>query len=301
LEGLTESNSKKVSGKMAFRLQTILSVLIFGVAGLGCVKNEAAGNAFVGSTPGDDWVKLIFGISPAKKIDFIRWFLTLNEDETFSLNLSYGEGQPNTSGFRGGGEKLALAGSFTVKGRFYELKSESFAEPLRLVKLNENLFHLLTADGKLMTGNGGWSYTLNKKDPAARELSVWRSVVSPEATRETVFDGRTPCSEIAREYRLQVVADCIKIKWRLTLYRDAATGQPSTYNLRWVQYSPSLIEGKWRVTKKADSVIYQLSLDQTGETLSFLVGDENVLFFLDKGNQLLTGNGDFSFTLNRRK
>lgn len=266
-----------------------------------CVKASglSAENIFFASTPGDDSVKSIFEISADKKIDFIRWNLILNQDGKFNLDINYGESQPNTSGFKGG-EKLSFKGTFAVEDNIYILKSEKLSTPISLIKLNENLLHLLTSDGKLMVGNGGWSYTLNKKEFSKNIPAAWKSLVD-RAAQETVFDGRTPCAEIANQYNLQVSNDCIKVKWRLTLFRDAVTNEPTKFSLRWVQFSPNLIEGNWLIKKNSDSIIYQLVLNQKGETLSFLAGDENVLFFLDKENQPLTGNSDFSFTLNRKK
>lgn len=285
-----------------FKLQTTLAVLIFSILISACarVSTASAETLFVSSTPGDEAVKAIFRIPAEKKIDFIRWHLTLNQDGKFALNINFGEGQPNTNGFKGGGEKLAFTGTYAVSNNIYEMKSGDFSSTLSLVKLNENLFHLLTKDGKLMIGNGGWSYTLNKKT-AEKSESHWKSILPNQISQEAVFDGRTPCSEIAKQYNLQVVNDCTKIKWRLTLFRDAVTNEPTKFSLRWVQFSPNLIEGNWTIKRNADSVIYQLKLNQNGETLSFMVGDENVLFFLDKENRLLTGNSDFSFTLNRKK
>ncbi|WP_353480969.1 hypothetical protein [Haliscomenobacter sp.] len=43
-----------------------------------------------------------------------------------------------------------------------------------------------------------------------------------------------------------------------------------------------------------------LPKDKSDEALQFLVGDENVLFFLDKKQQLLVGDENFSFALNRK-
>jgi hypothetical protein len=279
-----------------------LIVAICCLLNVSCVKasSSSAENLFIASTPGDDPVKLIFGIPVEKKIDFIKWNLSFNQDNKFTLNINFGESQPNTNGFKNGGEKLTFNGNFIVKGDVYELKSENFSSPLTLMKVNENLFHLLTPDRKLMIGNGGWSYTLNKRS-GEKLTNFWKSKVPNEIFKEAVFEGRTPCLEIAKHYNLQVGNDCIKIKWRLTLFRDAVTNEPTKFALRWIKYDPNLIEGNWKIKKSSDSVIYQLELDKSAETLSFLVGDENILFFLDKENQLFTGNSDFSFTLNRRK
>lgn len=266
----------------------------------------------VGSTPGDSLIKSLLTISPDKQIDFIRWDLALNQAEngskTFVLNIVFGEGQSNTNGFKGGGEKLSFEGTYTISKNIYKLKNEKTSTQISLIKLNDNLFHLLTPDNKLMVGNGGWSYTLNRKNSTANSPAVLpsRTTSLPDDTaQQVIFDGRTPCLDFARQYNLQVGNDCIKLKWKLTLSRDSKTNKPTTYTLQRTLNRSNIIEGKWTIIKgvknNREAIIYQLDPDKPDESISFLVGDENVLFFLDKENQLFTGNGDFSFTLNRRK
>jgi len=118
-----------------------------------------------------------------------------------------------------------------------------------------------------------------------------------------VFDGRTPCRSLAKQVNETVTAECTKIKWRLTLYKDSATRNPSTYELLGFVYkkdNPRV--GKWYILKgtKADPQATVYQLDQPGgEPLFLQKGDDNVLFFLDREKNLLVGNRDFSYTLNR--
>jgi len=53
------------------------------------------------------------------------------------------------------------------------------------------------------------------------------------------------------------------------------------------------------VVSDADD-IYVLDPDKPERSLFLLQGDENVLFLLDRNQQLYVGNKDFSYTLNRR-
>jgi hypothetical protein len=115
-----------------------------------------------------------------------------------------------------------------------------------------------------------------------------------------VFDGRTPCQELARQLDEKITTECIKIKWRLTLYKDSLTGDPTTYELIGFAYkkgNPGT--GQWHIIKQnASTTIYQL--DQTGKKpLLFLKADDNILFFLDDNKNIMVGNRDFSYTLNR--
>lgn len=265
----------------------------------------------VGSTPGDSIIKSMLSISPDKQVDFIRWDLTLDQT-AYVLNIVFGEGQPNTRGFKGGGETISIRGKYTVskkpRGEIYELRIEKTPTPISLVRLNENLFHLLTPDNKPMVGNGGWSYTLNRKDRVTNNSAVltsWTTSLLVDTAKEAIFDGRTPCVNLGRKYDLHVGDDCRKIKWKITLHREPETNRPTTYILESTLNRPKPIEGKWTITKgtKANpgAIILQLDADKPGDTISFLVGDENVLFFLDKNLQLLAGDEDFGFTLDRRR
>ena len=74
------------------------------------VTNDSSSNiVLVASTPGDSLIKSLLTIHPDTKVDFIRWDLTLkkgeNDSKIFLLNIVFGEAQPNTPGFIGGGEK----------------------------------------------------------------------------------------------------------------------------------------------------------------------------------------------------
>lgn len=270
----------------------------------------------VGSTPGDALIKTLLAINPESRIDFIRWDLSLNQAEngskTYVLSVVFGEGQPNTPGFKGGGEKISSEGFYTVsksgEREIYELKNEKARGAIRLIKLNDNLFHLLTPDNKLMVGNGGWSYTLSRKDSSVNSSTIlpsWTASLPVETAQEEIFGGRTPCLDFAEKYNLQAGDDCNKLKWKLTLFRDSKTNQPTVYVLKSTLNRPATTEGKWRIIKgiktNAEAIIYQLDPDKPDKSIAFLVGDENVLFFLDREFRLFTGNGNFSYTLNRSK
>lgn len=268
----------------------------------------------VGSTPGDSLIKSMLTINLDKQVDFIRWDLTLGptakDPKTFVLNIVFGEGQPNTRGFKGGGETLSFEGKYTVsknqKGDIYRLQIDTAPDPISFVQINENIFHLLTPENKLMVGNGGWSYTLSRKVPAANSSALMSSQSTSfqnETAKEVIFGGRTPCFEIASEHNWTLERECHKLKWKLTLFRDPKTNQPTEYALQRTLERPNTLKGKWTIlngTKAgSEAMVLRLDPDIPDKTISFLVGDENVLFFLDKQGRMYTGNGDFSYTLNR--
>lgn len=269
------------------------------------------------STPGDETMKSLLDIPRETKVDFIRWNLVLNagdaEKKDFTMDIVFGESQPNTLGFKGGGQKWLIDGQYVhersseINGEVYRLQSRNLPRRIAIVKLTDNLFHFLTPDDALMVGNGGWSYTLNRKDPVDSP-SILPALVPPSrmgnAAREVVFDGRTPCQEIAAEHpEMRVSQDCFKLKWRLILRRDGS-GRPTTCTIRKVVDGTARnLTGKWMITRgteaNPDVMIYTIEPDNPDESISFLVGDDNVLFFLKKDNTLFIGNKDFSFTLNK--
>jgi hypothetical protein len=120
-----------------------------------------------------------------------------------------------------------------------------------------------------------------------------------------VFEGRFPCQEIARQLKIEVTAECTKIKWRLTLFRDPATGQPTTYKLEGSFFREQARTGPWALVRgsKANprAQVVQLDSDKPPGSLLLLLGDENVLFILDQARQLRVGTDYLSYTLNRVK
>jgi hypothetical protein len=126
-----------------------------------------------------------------------------------------------------------------------------------------------------------------------------------------IFEGRTPCRDFAGQYGVKVGAGCHKLKWGLILLRDVRTGEPTRYTLRTTLNRAHTIEGKWAIIRgtpnNPGAVVYRLDPDKFAgevpfpeESIFFLVGDENVLFLLDKNGRLFTGDENFSYTLNRK-
>lgn len=263
-----------------------------------------------GSTPGDLMMKRILNIPAQTPIDFIRWSLVLQNTKQFTLNIHFGESQPNTTGFKNGGEKRSASGSYTVTGnknfqQQYNLKSIDLTGILSMVKLTENVFHFLTPESGFMNGNGGWSYSLNRSQVIASDDILVNTSGKEDKSVQAIYDGRTPCREIAAEHpEMKVSAACFKLKWKLILNRDPVTFLPTSFTIRKViDGKAQNITGKWTVQKgsgtNAGQLIYTIETDKPDESISFLVADQNVLFFLNKKNRPYTGNADFSFALNR--
>jgi hypothetical protein len=120
-----------------------------------------------------------------------------------------------------------------------------------------------------------------------------------------MFDGRTPCQQLASLLDEKTTDACTKIKWRLTLFANAAQSNEGSYELTGFVYKKDKPRtGKWTIVKGTatdpEAVVYRLDL--AGKKPLYLQkADENIFFFLDDNRNLMTGNRDFSYTLNRVK
>ena len=115
------------------------------------------------------------------------------------------------------------------------------------------------------------------------------------------FDGRTPCQELAKQLNEPTIPECIKIKWRLTLYKNGADTTSGTYSLEGFGHrGDNILKGTWQIIKgtKADpnAIVYQLS-HSLKWSLFLLKADEDVLFFLDENRNIMVGNKNFSYAL----
>lgn len=290
---------------------SVFSFLILGLnSSFSCTSDENGKILLSACTPGDDLIKSQLSIPNETKIDFIKWDLTFENQNTFVLNIVYGESQPNTLGFKQGGQKKSYQGEYRVSkdngNEIYHLKSSEFQTEISLIKLNANIFHLLTPQKRLMAGNGGWSYTLNSKNPNKNDYPLPTltnsTVILSDTSLHVIYDGRTPCQDFATENDLTVNQSCFKLKWKLTLSKDPKTLQPTTYALKRTNSRETDITGNWKIIKgiasNPNAILFQLDPDKPNQTISLFVGDENVLFFLHKDKNLFIGNDNFSFTLN---
>jgi hypothetical protein len=210
------------------------------------------------------------------------------------------------------GPTVALSGSWTaMKSNAGYLLTSDARRTVKLASISDELVHMLGEDDRLMPGTAGWSYTLNRVDrmesPGSPALAPDMSyTISPRGSGSTVFavfEGRTPCAGIARELKITPVTGCLKVKWRVTLFQNPQTSQPTTYKMEGTLYRERAREGRWRIARGTASdsgaVVYQLDATASEAPVRLLKGDDRVLFFQAQDGSLLVGNADFSYTLNR--
>lgn len=241
---------------------------------------------YTASTPAGSVVKNFIGIPLHDSVDFIRWTLTL-QSGSYTLRCNYGLGKPNTNGFINGGTVASLTGKLNRSKDYFQLEYNN--RYLKLRVLNNDLLQITDANDSLLTGNGGWSYTLNNITPditADINFTALENLPKDSA----VFDGRTPCSIPGF---IPAGKSCYKIKWRITLY-GASSNQPGTW--RTIRGK----SGKYTITQnKNGQPLYQLNNEDGSAPLYLIRPADNILLFTNAEGQLLTGNQDFSYTLNR--
>jgi hypothetical protein len=271
---------------------------------------------FVGSTPCDAEPRLFLGISATVPCERITWHLALADNEgrpTFNLRIVYGMQARNDPGFQNGGIDKTVTGTWSTVNQpgtsrdaaDYRLTSDTPRRSLELRRVGDGLVHLVTRRGALMVGNGGWSYTLNRKDgPSSRNAPANFEPV-PGAMRSAagVFDGRTPCHKLAgRLGAFRIDSNCMKLKWTLTLHQDAVTGAPTHYVLEGTAYRTAPRRGTWTVLRNKNDprmIVYRLDPDDAERSLSFVRADDNILLFAREDGSPLVGDTYFSYTLNR--
>lgn len=297
------------------RIRNIV-LLAFMLNGIACAAQPADKEiVYAGCTPGDGEIRQMLNIPANAVVDFIRWNLVLQKDQRFALNISYGESRPNTLALKPDSIRKTIIGTYTIdlkpeKAAFREVlgfKAKEGDVQFQLVRVTANLFHFLTGDDQWMVGNGGWSFQLNRKTPVISDDLFIHSSLADDTSRLMVFEGRTPCQPIASGHPEMKRSDaCFKLKWKLTLHRDPVSKQPTGYSFRKViDNEPRQVEGSWAMRRGTGAlngtVIYTVGTENPETAMSFLVGDDNILIFLDKQMKPYPGNEHFSVALNRRK
>jgi hypothetical protein len=255
---------------------------------------HAEEKTYTGSTPADPVVRTFLGIALQDSVDFIRWQLVLHAG-SYHLDCNYGIGQPNTDGFINGGKRIEISGILTKEKNHYLLSNGN--KTLKLLEINTDLLHFLDQYNHLLTGNGGWSYTLNNIAPAGTDqinITAQHTILRDSMA----FEGRTPCNVPGI---IPAGTLCYKLKWYIVFYANPEKNDAGTYKIYGTPYrKQGGKKGSWKIENgKAGRVIYQLDDGNGSAFLHLLKLDEHILIFIDAAGRLLVGDGDFSYTLNR--
>ena len=280
---------------------------------------DNAAVVFEAMTPCDPLTKPLRQIPDGVACEMTMWRITFAADRTFVLNAAYGMSQPNTTGIRDGGTKVDMTGAWSTSvgtnsdphASVIALTDErDAAHSILFVKINDDLLHLLDPQKRLMVGNGGWSYTLNRiglataRSPFAGTTSIAAPPSDATATPfETagVYEGRTPCSEITNEFtKVPSGPQCQRIKWRLRVNADSGSATSGTYEFDGTETGR---DGTWRLARGTrthpSAMVLELDLGDSAR-FRLLHADANNLYVLDRDGELMVGDALLSYTLSRR-
>jgi hypothetical protein len=268
---------------------------------------------FEATTPCDEESKALLSIPATHKAVMIKWSLSLLTATTYKLVYTYGMDKQGSRDFSEGAITKEQTGAWT-KNKFKSTEiytlTASNAPSISFLKLNENVLQLLDADKNLLVGNGAWSYTLNRIDPVklpsneSNSQNLEESIVADSI----VFDGRMPCYPPLLALNGKTPIGCNLVKCRIIFFYDSKSHSPSIgfYTIHvGTGGTRYLATGKWitrRGTKRdPNSILYQLQINsgQPQQHLTFLKGDDNVIFLLDDELNFMAGNDYCSFTMNR--
>jgi hypothetical protein len=279
---------------------------------------SSAPRIFVGSTPCDAVSRSLLNIPATDACEWIKWKLELTEQDNspmYTLTFRYGLPRQGSREFLEGAKTVEWKGRWTKEPKeIYTLHTNQPGVSLALLKVDENVLHLLDKNKQLVVGNGGFSYSLNSVKPVA--VSPAFINLNPTSLPSNlhsqvvgVYEGRTPCNHVLSAFYKLDAAECLLTKWRLTLFQDSLSHMPTDFKLESVYVGTGnethVTRGKWAASRgmgqDRQALIYELQMnpEQPEIILRFLKGDDNVLFFLDKNNHPGVGNDYASYSLNR--
>ena len=245
---------------------------------------------YTASTPADSLVKMFLGIPLTDSVDYIRWKIILR-DYDYSLDCNYIT--TNKKGIVTQNRKVELKGKLSLDKNYYTLYNDN--KILKLAELNTSLLHILHPDNSLLIGNGGWSYTINAVNPSINKNISLKA--RPTVIKDSmIFVGRTPC----RVPGIPQSSECNKLKWKIVFYGNSDKNEPTTFKVYGTPYRKEGFKpGTWKIVTSNGRIFYYL-YDKSGKPYLYLEkADENILLFADASGKLLTGDEDFSYTLNR--
>lgn len=263
---------------------------------------------FSATSPCAEFAKSFLRIPAGENCDRIKWRLSLFDSGKYTLKRDWGFHVDNRTYLPK--DTTTIEGTWkTIKG-LIQLNAGN-PNSLSFALVDQNILHLLDANKQLAIGDSGASYTLSRDQESSVIASAsYASAIQNKPATQTLFSGRSPCREVAHELNRSVPSDCFKLKWALTLHRDLKTLAPTTYHLRgslyWKDNGPEHPrEGKWKIIKgtktNPNAVVYELEAFGKDGPIFLLEADRNILFFATKDGNLLIGNDDFSYTLNREE
>jgi hypothetical protein len=120
--------------------------------------------------PCREGIKILSTLPDDTAFESMRWLLTLNYSSdnrpfNYSISCQYAGKAPTTTVQLNGTWAITKGTKSDPNAVVYQLNSDQKGASILLVKLDEDLLHLLDRDRQMMIGTPGWSYTLNRFPP----------------------------------------------------------------------------------------------------------------------------------------
>ncbi len=144
-----------------------------------CSQNSSsqirlATDVFKGSTPCNPSVNAVLKIPLSDTCVFMKWELDVfnknGKDSSFKLLISYGDFQPNTMHFLGGGKSISIVGKLwttyiiknSTKYKIFHLDTDKNDPGLLFIQLDNNVLHLLDSNMNFIKGDPSFAFVLNR-------------------------------------------------------------------------------------------------------------------------------------------
>ncbi len=139
-------------------------------------ETKLAPDIFAGSTPCNSSVSTALKIPSSDTCVFMKWELDMfnknDKDSSFKLLISYGDFQPNTMFFLGGGKSMDITGKLrttyitrnSTKYKIYHLAGDKNESELLFIKLDNNILHLIDSNMDFIKGDPSFAFVLNRID-----------------------------------------------------------------------------------------------------------------------------------------
>ena len=156
-------------------------VLLCCIAITSCTQNSSSDtklstDIFGGSTPCNPSVNAVLKIPLSDTCVFMKWELDMfnknGNDSSFKLLISYGDFQPNTMHFLGGGKSMSIVGKLwttyimrnSTKYKVFHLADDNNDRRLLFIQMDNNILHLLDSNMKFIKGDPSFAFVLNRID-----------------------------------------------------------------------------------------------------------------------------------------
>jgi hypothetical protein len=271
---------------------------------------------YVGTTPCGEPVRKLLAIKPAENCDVVRWTIWHMEaavpdaqPRRLDIEVEIGKVGGKLRKLKRSGEWLMTQG-LPQRPNARAVGMRVGEQRLWLWLIDDKTAYLLDAEQRLLTGNADYSYALTlatTRNRHAAKLTVpaLPDSLTPLASGEDVvgiYEGRTPCA-LGQVLNLPTGANCVKLEWRLTLFNAQPEGVPTTYKLEGALFPAGPRTGLVSLAQSStwddDALAFKLEPGEGEQPLYLMVGDRNVLFFVDQRGRLGAGTAELNYVLSR--